>query len=97
MVLSVWVCVGVCMCVCARVLCMCVLLTVPSRVLDVQQHCTVVVWRQPAETNGHITSYLLTFVRDQKTLNVWRSDGYHYYVLQPDDIPPGTGPVTVEV
>ena len=55
------------------------------------------VWKQPAETNGVITNYLVTFRRDQESKTLSTDATYHYHVLQPDDIPSGTGPVTVEV
>ena len=71
--------------------------SVPSRVLDVQEHCTVVVWKQPANTNGLITNYFVTFSRGQDTRVVQTDAAYHYYVVQPEDIPPGTLSVTVEV
>ena len=55
------------------------------------------VWKEPAETNGPIESYLLTFRREDLSTSVASSPTYHYYVIQPRDIPPGVGPVTVEV
>ena len=71
--------------------------SVPSRVRDVQEHCTVIVWKAPAETNGQITNYLLTFQREEQIVDVLADPTYHYHVIQPNDIPPGGGPVTVEV
>ena len=70
----------------------------PSSVRDVQEHCTVVVWKRPLESNGRIiTNYTLTFERDDQSTSVVTNPAYHYYVIQPGDVPTGARPVTVEV
>ena len=64
---------------------------------DIQEHCTVVVWKKPAETSGLIESYILSFTRGDVSTTLETDATYHYYVIQPSDIPPGDGPVTVGV
>ncbi|CAI8035608.1 Ephrin type-A receptor 4-B [Geodia barretti] len=71
---------------------------VPSSVWDIQEHCTVILWKTPAETHGSIIGYLLTFQKGEQSTDVYVVDPtYHYHVIQPSDIPPGTGKVSVEV
>ena len=71
---------------------------VPSSVRDVEEHCTVVVWKRPDSTNGPLIHYQLTFEREEQSISVAVDPTYHYYVIQPSDIPSGSdGPVTVEV
>ena len=67
---------------------------VPSRILGVEEHCTVVIWKQPQEV---IINYQLIFYREEQKNTVLTKDSHPYYVIQPDDIPYGDGPVTVEV
>ena len=58
----------------------------------------MIVWKTPAETHGSIIGYLLTFQKGEQSTDVYVVDPtYHYHVIQPSDIPPGTGKVSVEV
>ena len=70
---------------------------VPYAVEDIQEHCTVVVWKQPAKANGYISHYVVTFTRDNMDRSVVTDAMYHYHVIQSGDIPAGDGPVTVQV
>ena len=70
---------------------------VPYAVEDIQEHCTVVVWKQPAKANGYISHYVVTFTRDNMDRSVVTDAVYHYHVIQSGDIPAGDGPVTVQV
>ena len=56
------------------------------------------MWKRPDNTNGPLIHYQLTFEREEQSISVAVDPTYHYYVIQPSDIPSGSdGPVTVEV
>ena len=70
---------------------------VPTRVREIQEHCTVVVWKQPTEKRGLLINYIVIFTRNNESRQVLTDAKYHYHVLEVGDIPPGFGNVTVEV
>ena len=68
----------------------------PGPVTDLQAYYPVIVWQPPAEPNGVVLDYQLTFTRGGQSRT--RSTTLPYYVMDESrDIPGSSGILNVEV
>ena len=77
----------------------CVSLAAPSSPVDVEDLCSVVVWKEPVMPNGEIVSYDVRFYRQGSSAGITRhiADTATFYVVQSNDTPSGSGAVYVQV
>ena len=68
---------------------------VPGKVRDLQCFSRVLIWQAPAEPNGLITDYELTYTRNGET-EVLHTEGAQTFHLA-DSLPGDSGPFNVEV
>ena len=70
---------------------------VSGKVRDLQCFCRVLLWQAPAEPNGLISHYELSYTRNSETKRVHTEGAQTFYLADLDSLPGDSGPFTVEV